>query len=104
MTSKRIEREKRTVNSMIGLYCRKHHHQENGLCPECIALMNYSSTRLDKCKFGKEKPVCARCPVHCYSQANREDIRRVMRYAGPRMIYSYPYLAVMHVIDKSRKT
>jgi predicted amidophosphoribosyltransferase len=104
MISKRIEREKRTVNSMIGLYCRKHHQQENGLCTECIALMNYSNTRLDKCRFGKEKPVCVRCLVHCYSQANREDIRRVMRYAGPRMIYTHPYLAVMHVIDKSKKT
>jgi hypothetical protein len=32
----------------------------------------------------------------------REQIRTVMRYAGPRVIYAHPWLAVMHVIDGLR--
>jgi hypothetical protein len=29
----------------------------------------------------------------------REQVRRVMRFAGPRMLFRHPYLAFMHLID-----
>jgi hypothetical protein len=29
----------------------------------------------------------------------RADIKEVMRYAGPRLIYSHPILAIMHLLD-----
>jgi hypothetical protein len=96
----RIEREKKTVNSMIALYCKKHHHPENRLCSNCASLVNYSNIRLDKCRFGKGKPVCSKCPVHCYQSEKREQIKEVMRYAGPRMIVYRPRLALLHISDK----
>jgi hypothetical protein len=37
----------------------------------------------------------------------REQIRRVMRYSGPRMIIHHPVLAIWHYIDRiarKRKT
>jgi len=40
------------------------------------------------------------CPVHCYKPDKREQIISVMRFSGPRMIYQYPVLGVMHIIDK----
>ena len=43
--------------------------------------------------FGDDKPTCANCKVHCYSEAMRERVRDVMRYAGPRMLWRHPVLA-----------
>ena len=100
--NKRIEREKRTVSVMIGMYCHHHHSAKNGVCPECKELNNYAIKRTSYCHFGEDKPVCVKCPVHCYKPEKREEIKKVMRYVGPRMIYTHPYLAVMHIIDKKR--
>jgi len=30
-------------------------------------------------------------------------VRKVMRYAGPRMIWKHPYLAIMHILVDSRR-
>jgi hypothetical protein len=98
----RIEREKVTVNRMINLYCSKVHKHKNGLCEDCSRLASYTEFRTDKCRFGTEKPVCNECPVHCYNPEMRKKIREVMQNAGPRMMFSHPYLAFMHVIDKNR--
>ncbi len=70
------------------------------LCPDCAALLGYASGRIDACRFGEQKPTCARCPVHCFRAAERETIRTVMRYAGPRMVLRHPYLAVRHLLDR----
>ncbi|MCF8368057.1 MAG: nitrous oxide-stimulated promoter family protein [Bacteroidales bacterium] len=102
MKRKRIEREKQTVNSMIALYCKRHHKPIERTCDECNSLIQYSNARLDKCVFGSEKPVCSKCPVHCYKAEMREKIREVMRYAGPRMMFRHPRLALLHVVDKFR--
>lgn len=98
----RIEREKRTVRKMIQLYCQKHHSPNNQFCEKCESLVQYSAQKLNRCQFGETKPVCIECPVHCYSKNKREEIKGVMRYAGPRMIFAYPYLAIMHITDKYR--
>jgi len=47
--------------------------------------------------------VCSLCPVHCYSQTNRERIRTVMGYAGPRMLWRHPWLTLLHFRDKQRR-
>ena len=31
-----------------------------------------------------------------------EQVREVMRYAGPRMPLRYPWLALLHLLDKLR--
>ena len=64
--------------------------------------MGYATRRLDRCVFGDDKPTCANCTVHCYSEAMREQVRAVMRYAGPRMLRRHPILAIRHVIDGRR--
>jgi predicted amidophosphoribosyltransferase len=104
MTNKRsrIKRESDTVTAMIALYCMKNHNPD-GLCPECIELIDYASKRLDKCPFQEGKTTCAKCPVHCYKPDMRERIRAVMRYSGPRMIYRHPFMAVLHLIHGLRK-
>lgn len=126
----RIEREKRVVSRMIGLYCRAHHDASvpdgtsacdavssrdsgspcdvnadrgdggEGLCPACAVLRAYALRRLDACRFGAAKPPCERCPIHCYAPACREQIRAVMRYAGPRMLLYAPLDALWHLLRR----
>ena len=98
----RIEREARTVSVMIRDYC-SFHHKGNENCSECAELLDYAIERLKKCPFQEGKTTCANCPVHCYRPEMREKIRTVMRYAGPRMIYRHPILALLHIVDGRRK-
>lgn len=97
-----IEKEKRTVERMIKLYCR--YKQGNRvLCCDCKELKEYAVARLDNCPFGNDKSSCKRCKVHCYKPEMREKIRAVMRYAGPRMLLFYPIDAIRHIIKEMSK-
>ena len=99
----RMKREKRTIEAMVRLYCRDHHQTSADLCPECQQLLDYALARLRKCPFQENKTTCAKCPIHCYNPAMRQKVKAVMRYAGPRMLYRHPILAVMHLLDGRRK-
>jgi hypothetical protein len=98
----RLARELATMRAMIALYCHDLHGEDTGICAGCAALLAYATRRLDRCVFGDDKPTCAKCTVHCYSDAMRESVRVVMRYAGPRMLARHPLLAIAHVIDGRR--
>ena len=97
MSGKRISREKLTIKKMIDLYQAK--------CPQASAepehyeaLFVYAQKRLDKCVFGEEKPACKQCPVHCYQPAKREEMKQIMRWAGPRMLWRHHFpLILMYV-------
>jgi hypothetical protein len=102
-THPRMTREARTIEAMIGIYCRDHHGTRGELCPECAELLGYAGLRLEKCPFQENKTTCAKCPVHCYKPARREQIRGVMRYAGPRMLLRHPILAFYHLAVDSRR-
>lgn len=93
-----IDREKRTVQAMVAIYCADHHGQRpGGPCDACRELLDYSHDRLDRCPYGEEKPSCKACPIHCYKPDPRERMREVMRYAGPRMLWRHPWLALAHL-------
>ena len=98
---RRLARERRTIQAMISIYCRDHHHAR-GLCDECASLEVYASRRLDICPYGAEKPTCLKCAVHCYQPRMRDTVREVMRYAGPRMLKRHPVLAITHFMDGRR--
>ena len=94
------EKEKQIVDLMIHLYCRKKHktvEKHHGLCEECEKLRDYAAMRVDKCPFMETKTFCSACKVHCYSKEMQEEIRKVTRYAGPRMLFVHPVLAIRHV-------
>ena len=97
----RRARELKTIESMVRMYCR-HHHQHTALCPECAELSDYARRRLERCVFGDAKPTCANCVVHCYGAEQRERIRVVMRWAGPRMLLRHPVLGISHLLDGRR--
>ncbi|HKI69453.1 MAG TPA: nitrous oxide-stimulated promoter family protein, partial [Verrucomicrobiae bacterium] len=99
----RLKREWKTVSVMIECYCRGLHHSASDLCPECQGLSDYACQRLRHCRFGTEKPTCASCPIRCYQRSRREQVRVVMRYAGPRMVWRHPFLCLRHWLDSFRK-
>ena len=101
---KRRDRELRTIEAMIGIYCHDQHASDGELCAECAGLAAYARQRLEKCPFQDEKPTCVKCPIHCYKPECREQVRMVMRYAGPRLLLRRPVLTIRHMIDERRAT
>ena len=100
--TEQAEREMKTLEFMIGIYCRKKHKHKDGLCAECQDLLDYARFRRSLCPFGDKKTFCSNCTVHCYKQEMREKIREVMRFSGPRMLFVHPLMAIGHVLE-SRK-
>ncbi|MGF1719038.1 nitrous oxide-stimulated promoter family protein [Vibrio kyushuensis] len=93
--------EFKTVSSMMAIYCRDY-HAGSGLCHECQSLLDYAETKLDRCPYGQHKPTCNNCPIHCYKPEQKEQMRVVMRYSGPRMLLPHPILAIRHLIHEKR--
>jgi hypothetical protein len=102
LAGERLARECKTMAAMVRIYCRDHHFRSDGLCAGCEQFLTYAYVRLERCRFGEEKPICAKCPVHCYHRERREQARVVMRYAGPRMVWEHPVLSLRHWLDGFR--
>jgi len=99
---KHSELEIKTVGIMIDMYCR-HHHGGDTLCSSCQELSSYARERAGKCPFGEDKPVCAKCPVHCYKPKMKAEIQKVMKFSGPKMIFSHPVLAMRHLMTTRKE-
>lgn len=91
----RIDREKKTVQMMIEIYCRRHLKQTT-IPEEYQQLTAYAHDRLSHCRFGENKPVCKKCPIHCYAPKERQQIRELMRWVGPRMMIYAPKATLIH--------
>lgn len=102
--------EQSTVVMMIQIYCRRNHRQQwktvkdrkkrkTFLCPECQELADYAVMRSQKCPYLAKgtKTFCSSCKTHCYKPEYREQIRAVMRFSGPRMIFKIPSLCIKHI-------
>jgi len=101
-SEKRARRELRTVRAMIAIYCRATHGSRRDLCPECSDLYAYAHERVERCPLIDDKPTCVNCPVHCYKPAMCDQIKVVMRYSGPRILWHHPILAILHLFDGRR--
>lgn len=103
-TTEKVERkrqkEQHVVEEMIALYCRRYHtdYAKEHLCPSCQEIADYAKERSAKCPFMENKTFCANCSVHCYKPAMREQIRKIMRYSGPRMLLYHPRMAIWHLV------
>ncbi len=102
LSGRRLAREWKTMSAMVRIYCRDHHQAGNALCDGCREFLDYAQLRLERCRFGEEKPTCAKCPVHCYQRGRREQARIIMRYAGPRMLWEHPVMSLRHWLDSFR--
>lgn len=98
MAGKRIQREITTIEKMIKIYERAYpaSTDDPGYYEK---LYSYATKRLEKCRYGEQKPACKQCPIHCYQPKMREQMRVIMRWAGPKMLYHHPILAIRHLLD-----
>ena len=107
MIKNKIEEEKNLVLLMIKIFCKSNHknNNRNNLCEECIELYDYTSGRIDRCRFMETKTFCSVCPSHCYKNDMRERIREVMIFSSKRMIFYHPILTLKHIfiILKSKR-
>lgn len=92
-------KEKKLIPVMIKKYCHGKHETKGEICEECKKLTEYALFRLEKCPFKVNKKFCSFCKVHCYKPDMRERIKDVMKWAGPRMIFTHPVFAMGHVFQ-----
>ena len=99
-TNARINRETKTLSTMVSLYCKNHHDESGaGVCDECKDILEYAVKRLQNCPFIENKPTCAKCLVHCYNKDMQNRVKQIMRYSGPRLLLFHPILAICHLFD-----
>lgn len=107
--ARRRQREKRTISQMVALYCAGNHGDRpraeiaycgEAVCEQCAKLDEYAVLRTERCRKMDVKTSCEECGNHCYRAAERERIRSVMRYAGPRMLTKHPIAAIRHLLGK----
>ena len=115
MNEKAFERDAQTLRAMAQMYCKDHHatssksagggrgrNAENAaLCEQCSAVLAYSLERTAKCPH-EHKGNCKECSIHCYKPDMRAAIKEIMSYAGPRMLYAHPLLALRYMARKVR--
>lgn len=99
--SEKREHEKAIMHEMMKIYCKGNKHcdskkQKDGLCTKCEQLLYYSNMRTDKCPFMETKTFCSACKIHCYQPDKKDEIKKVMRYSGPRMLFIHPILTIKH--------
>ncbi|MFA6033299.1 MAG: nitrous oxide-stimulated promoter family protein [Myxococcota bacterium] len=82
MDPEKLKRELSTLTAFIGVFCHRVHGTRKGqLCPDCIELLEYSTSRLKDCPY-TPKPDCKSCKTHCYNPFHRQRIRQVMKFSG----------------------
>lgn len=99
----KIQSEKKTIELMINIYCRKKHGTTGELCEECRELKDYAFKRLDSCRFKENKGTCKNCKIHCYKPEMKEKIKKVMKFSGPRLIIYNPKELISHMIMGLKK-
>ncbi|MGM0600803.1 MAG: nitrous oxide-stimulated promoter family protein [Candidatus Rifleibacteriota bacterium] len=93
-----------TLYKMIRLYCESQHAPfPRRLCSECIELLKYARQRLSNCPYYQKKIACNNCRIHCYREPFKSQIKRVMRFSGPKLLFHAPTLAIRHLFCQLRK-
>lgn len=97
----RIDLEIKTLDVMFNMYCKLNHHfgknKNSSLCEYCQELFDYSISKVSNCKLKKEGQKCSKCKIHCFKDCYRAGIQKVMRFSGPRLIFTNPILALKHI-------
>ena len=96
-------REQDSISKMIAIYCNKHHNLSQSLCDDCINISEYAAKCISLCPYGPDKPVCGKCPSNCFRGDMYGKMVKIMRFAGPRMLYKHPFLTARHILDAFKK-
>ena len=95
----------KVLANFVAIFCRENHggearniftttddrlgrilgDQSRLLCADCRKLLNHGIAKRLRCPY-EPKPMCKKCPAHCYAPGYRERIREVMRFSGLHLI------------------
>ncbi|MGL4956150.1 MAG: nitrous oxide-stimulated promoter family protein [Bacteroidales bacterium] len=92
------QKEKNIIRLMIALYCKNKHQTEIDLCDKCRDLIQYAEQKIDLCPMMQSKTFCSKCKVHCYVPNMREEIKKVMHFSAPRMIFYQPMEVLKYLL------
>ncbi|MFV0412969.1 MAG: nitrous oxide-stimulated promoter family protein [Oscillospiraceae bacterium] len=101
---KKRRAEMKTLAKMVRIYCRGHRHAgaQGKLCGGCAVLLEYALARTGRCPRMAEKTFCSRCPAPCYGPEMAAQIKTVMKFSGPRMLFHSPVLALRHLLAMAK--
>ena len=91
----------KVLGDFVSIFCRENHKAETKeafslkntgtqqalgnraplLCQNCRKLLSHGIAKLLMCPYDP-KPMCKKCPAHCYDPWYRARIRQVMRFSG----------------------
>jgi len=102
--SRKLRRDLKVLATFIRIWCDGHHapaprevvrlktHDVTAiygrpleLCTACRKLLTHAFVKRTACPLDP-KPMCKKCPQHCYGPPYRAQIREVMRYAGRKLV------------------
>jgi hypothetical protein len=95
----------RVLRDFVSIFCREKHKAKSKndfsledtklsntssnwnkmLCRDCHKLLRHGIAKLHLCPYNP-KPMCKKCPTHCYSPGYRQRMREVMRFSGIYLI------------------
>lgn len=116
MADPKVRSDARLLGDFTGIYCRGQHKDARReplvsdgttlgvygrrtpvVCVECAEIVRYAEQRRALCPKDP-KPFCSHCDTHCYRPAMRERVREIMRYAGPRSMFTrHAFAGVQHL-------
>lgn len=101
-----VARDLRVVTRFIDVYCRHQHRDSEkspvhlktynvagiygrpvSLCAACRKLLAHAFVKRTHCPFDP-KPICKKCPDHCYAPRYARQMREVMKFSGRRLVLS----------------
>lgn len=98
---KKKPKDIKVLAGFVSIYCRENHKEAERaefpirderlrvvldgrnpvLCQDCSRLLSHGIAKLLLCPYDP-KPMCKKCPTHCYAPGYREKMRRVMKFSG----------------------
>lgn len=78
--SSRQRKDISILENFFAVYCRKNHNSPE-LCKDCSKLLDYAIDRIKKCPQSP-KPKCKDCKIHCFADPQRQQIKKIMKFAG----------------------
>ncbi len=91
------------MEAIGSIYCRGNHlnatRDAGGMCPECRRVIEQTLERSAACPYGHAGN-CEDCKTHCQRGEARDAIRRIMRYAAPRMAFRHPVMTFRYLRKK----
>lgn len=99
----KVTKDRATMEAIGSIYCRGNHdgssRGSDAMCPECRKVIEATLERAAACPYGHEGN-CEDCATHCQRGDAQREIKRIMRYAAPRMAVRHPLMTATYLKKK----